>query len=84
MLVTVVSAARTAFCADCVFVVDVLLDVFCIEPEELLPDVPGKLKKSEVLEEDELEELEFDDEPENNESSVCVTTCSAARTSCAA
>ena len=79
MLVTVVSAARTAFCADCVFVVDVLLDVFCIEPEELLPDVPGKLKKSEVLEEDEL-----DDEPENNESRVCVTTCSAARTSCAA
>ena len=44
--------------------------------------VEGVLLSNGLVEEFELDE--FDDEFENNESSVCVTACSAARTSCAA
>ena len=50
--------------------------------DEFVLVVPDDPKREDRLEEDEFDEL--DDEPENNESSVCVTVCSAASTSCAA
>lgn len=59
------------------------MEVFGNGVGELVPEVPGTLKRAEIFEEDELDEL-LDDGPENNESRVCVTACSAARTSCAA
>ena len=60
-------------------VVGVLVEVLACAVDELVPDVPDKLKRSEMFEDDEL-----DVEPENNDPRVCVTACSAARTSCAA
>ena len=70
-MVTVASAAATAFWA---LVAEV--EVFELEDK-------GKLVWESVFEdEEELDEL--DEDPENKEFNVCVTACSAARTSCAA
>jgi len=71
-LVTVASAAATAFWALVAGV-----EVLVFEAEDA-----GKLGREKVLEDDELEEL--DEDPANNELKVCVTACSAVRTSCAA
>lgn len=61
---------------------DVPVEVFGNELGEFEPVVAGEPKRDERFEEDEFDEL--DDGLENNESRVCVTTCSAASTSCAA
>lgn len=53
-----------------------MVDVPVEELEVLLPVILNRLEDDEFDESDEL--------LENNELSVCVTTCSAARTSCAA
>ncbi len=58
------------------------VEIFDNEPGAFAPDAPGKLKRDEISEADEPDEL--DDVLENIESRVCVTAFSAARTSCAA